>query len=103
MIFNFNFNWDINKAISNKKKHKIAFEEAIDVFKDPQALTIYDEDHSANEERWITLGICSISKVLLVVHTYVEYNDTQADIRIISARNATNKEKATYKGDIDER
>ena len=103
MIFNFNFNWDINKALSNKKKHKIAFEEAIDVFKDPKALTLYDDEHSIDEERWITLGMCSISKLVLVVHTYVEYSETQADIRIISARNATKNEKLTYEGDDDER
>lgn len=99
MKFGYNFNWDINKAISNKIKHKVTFEEATDVFKDPNALTIYDGEHSVNEERWITLGCCSKSKVLLVVHSYVEYSKTRADIRIISARNATDKEKATYQGE----
>jgi len=60
------------------------------------ALTIYDEEHSDTEERWITLGKTSKSNVLLVVHTYVEYNDNQANIRIISARKASNKEKRYY-------
>ena len=99
MKFNYNFNWDINKAITNKKKHKVTFEDAINVFKDPNALTLYDEEHSYNEERWITLGNCPKLNVLLVVHTYVEYNKTQAEIRIISARKATPKEIATYQGD----
>ena len=99
MIFNYSFNWDFNKAIINKAKHKITFEEAVDVFKDPNALTLYDAEHSQAEERWITLGQCSNLNILLVVHTYVEYNEAQAEIRIISARKATTKEKTTYQGD----
>jgi len=95
----FDFNWDVNKAITNKKKHKVTFEDAINVFKDKDALTLYDEEHSNNEERWLTLGNCLKLNVLLVVHTYIEYNDNKAEIRIISARKATHKEKATYQGD----
>ncbi|PCI61286.1 MAG: hypothetical protein COB35_06815 [Gammaproteobacteria bacterium] len=80
----------------NNVKHNVSFENAIEVFKDALALTIYDEEHSDTEERWITLGKTSNSNVLLVVHTYVEYNSNQTNIRIISARKASNKEKKYY-------
>ena len=84
------------KAKSNKAKHKVAFEEAVEVFKDAMAQTLFDEENSNYEEIWITLGKVANTSILLVVHTYIEYNENQADIRIISARKATAKEKQYY-------
>ncbi len=55
--------------------------------------------HSQSEERWITLGRCVESGILLVVHTFVEYNENLAEIRIISARKASKNEKRTYQGE----
>jgi len=50
------FDWATLKAESNLAKHGVSFEDAMTVFLDPRALTIFDEDHSDDEERWITLG-----------------------------------------------
>jgi uncharacterized DUF497 family protein len=52
----FVFDWDPDKAKSNLAKHGVSFEDAMNVFQDPNALTIFDEDGSAAEDRWITLG-----------------------------------------------
>ena len=53
----YNFEWDPVKAQANASKHGVTFEQAAGVFKDPMALTVFDEDNSNNEEdRWITLG-----------------------------------------------
>jgi hypothetical protein len=50
-MINYNFEWDPNKARSNQVKHGISFEEAATVFRDPQALSIFDDEHSSNEDR----------------------------------------------------
>lgn len=65
------FEWDPAKAKSNLAKHGISFNEAMGVFEDPLALTIADEDHSGEEERWITLGETKRGRLLLAVHTYL--------------------------------
>jgi uncharacterized DUF497 family protein len=49
------FEWDSQKARENLRKHRISFERAATIFRDPQALSIFDTDHSENEDRWITL------------------------------------------------
>lgn len=54
MMF-FDFDWDANKARANLKKHGVSFRLAASVFRDPLALTLFDEAHS-DDERWITLG-----------------------------------------------
>jgi uncharacterized protein len=54
--FFYDFDWDPIKAQTNITKHGVNFEEAVDVFRDPVALTISDEEHSESETRWITLG-----------------------------------------------
>lgn len=92
----YNFAWDINKAKLNFVKHKIAFDDAASVFNDPRALTIYDEEHNFNEERWITSGISKKGNIIVLVHTFVQIDDDTAAIRIISARKATKKEIIKY-------
>ncbi len=87
------FSWDPAKAESNKKKHKIAFEEATTVFYDPKAILLDDPDHSENEDRFLIVGMTWSSKTLIVSHCYWGSKD---EIRIISARRATRKEKTTY-------
>lgn len=42
------------------------------VFADPLALTIFDTEHGAEEDRWVTLGLSQPGKLLLVIHTHVE-------------------------------
>ena len=85
--------WDEAKAASNQKKHGITFTEAQSVFYDSYALLINDQDHSENEERFILLGLSFVSNMLVVCHCYREKDE---QLRIISARKATNKETAQY-------
>lgn len=89
------FEWDADKARQNKTKHDCSFEQAAGVFADKWELTLFDEDHSASEERWITLGEASPGEILVVVHTFREYNGIEV-VRIISARRATRLEEAQY-------
>ncbi len=93
---NYNFEWDLEKAKLNKKRHRLNFELAATVFKDPQALSVFDKEHSETEERWITMGIASNGNLIVVVHTFKEENDTSVRIRIISARKATRNEAKQY-------
>jgi uncharacterized DUF497 family protein len=86
-----NFEWDDNKARINLAKHRISFEEASTVFGDPLSLTIADPEHSEVEERFIIIGQSHQGKLLVVVHT--ERGD---NIRIISARRATRRERKAY-------
>ena len=66
------FEWDAKKAASNLRKHGVSFEEAAEVFRDPLALSLFDENHSQSEERWITLGQAGDRKLVVVVHTWRE-------------------------------
>ena len=95
-MINYRFEWDINKARSNLSKHKISFEDATYVFKDKNAISIWDEEHSEYEERWITIGMDKITRTLVVVHTYISLDENNCNIRIISARKATKKEQQIY-------
>ncbi len=95
----YNFEWDPVKAASNFNKHDVTFEQVIDVFKDPMALTLYeDDDSSTDEDRWVTMGLVKNQHYLLVVHTYKDQQGTSVTIRIISARRATKNEIKQYEG-----
>lgn len=96
MVINYDFDWDPEKANDNRKKHDVNFEEAATVFRDPKALSIFDPDHSENEDRWITLGISKIGRLLVVIHTFRKENDNTFKVRIISGRKATKREMKTY-------
>ena len=87
------FQWDENKNIINKKKHKISFEEAKTVFYDEEALLISDPEHSEEEERFIIMGQSFKANLLVVCHCYRE---SETVIRIISARKATRTEASQY-------
>jgi uncharacterized protein len=65
------FDWDPAKAAANLAKHGVAFEDAMEVFLDPLALTRPDPDVSV-EERWITIGTKRDTTLLLVVHTHAD-------------------------------
>jgi uncharacterized DUF497 family protein len=71
---NYNFEWDPNKAKSNISKHKISFEDATSVFKDENAISIFDDKHSLDEDRWITIGLDKKTRALVVIHTFIEIN-----------------------------
>lgn len=85
------FEWNIQKAENNLKKHHISFEEASTVFGDVLSITFPDTGHSLQEDRYLMVGLSDKYKVLVVSHTY--RNDS---IRIISAREATLKERKFY-------
>jgi uncharacterized DUF497 family protein len=86
-----NFEWDPGKARQNRRKHRISFEEAATIFGDPLAITYPDPDHSILEERFITVGLSRVNRVLIVAHT-----DRDQNIRIISARKTTDRERRHY-------
>jgi uncharacterized DUF497 family protein len=89
------FEWDEAKATANLKKHQVTFEEAKSIFFDEFAIQFFDEDHSYDEERFLMLGMSSGAKLLIVCHCE---RDHGAVIRIISARKATKRESAFYRG-----
>ena len=89
------FEWDAVKAAANLKKHPVSFEEAKSIFFDEFGVQFFDEAHSANEDRFLMLGMSSTARLLLVCHCE---RDHGATIRIISARKATQRESAFYKG-----
>ena len=89
------FDWDQAKANANSKKHGVTFEEARTVFFDEFAVQFFDEDHSSEEERFLLLGLSSDAKLLLVCHCEREPGNV---IRMISARKATKREAAHYRG-----
>ena len=73
--FLYEFEWDPVKAKENYSKHGVDFERAAQVFRDPLALTIPDEEHSVSEVRWITLGKDPMGQYLLVVHTFEQLSN----------------------------
>jgi len=92
----YNFEWNPNKAASNQAKHKVGFEEAATVFRDPEAITIFDPDHSETEERWLTIGISKNRRLLVVSHTFQKLDQETTRIRIISSRKTTKIESKQY-------
>jgi hypothetical protein len=85
------FEWNTNKAASNLLKHGVSFDEACTVFGDVLATTVIDLEHSAYEDRWLTTGVSSEGRVVVVWHT-----NRDAKIRIIGAREATAHERRVY-------
>jgi uncharacterized DUF497 family protein len=86
-----NFEWDPGKARLNRRKHRVSFQEAATVFGDPLAMTYSDPDHSMSEQRFITVGMSSAGRVLIVAHA-----DRSETVRVISARKTTKREQKQY-------
>jgi len=86
----------LNLISINIKKHQISFEKAMTIFRDSNAISVYDEEHSDNEERWITMGLDSDGVLFVVVHTFEQVSESVCKIRIISARKATKSEARQY-------
>ena len=80
----------------NLRKHGASFRLSTSVLRDPLALTIYDKDHSEDEERWITLGRAGNGQILVVIHTWKWIEPAEVQIRIISARKADRDEIRNY-------
>lgn len=85
------FEWDPRKAAGNLAKHAVSFEEAATVFGDPLGRIINDPRHSANEERYVPLGLSRRQHLLAVM--FAEHREA---IRIISALRATRRERRDY-------
>jgi len=85
------FEWDSEKAARNLAKHGVDFHEAATVFGDPLSVTVSDPDHSADETRFITVGLSALPRLLIVSHT-----DRGETVRIISARELTHGEREAY-------
>lgn len=83
------FEWNIDKANLNLKKHGVSFNEASTVFNDPLSVTF--PDPSYGEERYVIIGLSSASRILVVSLT-----DRADQVRIISAREATRNERRFY-------
>jgi uncharacterized DUF497 family protein len=90
------FEWDSRKASANLSKHGVKFETAATAFGDPSSLTIPDPDHSVMERRFITMGRAFDGKLLVVVHT-----DRGDNIRIVSARGASRRERKLFEEEIE--
>jgi uncharacterized DUF497 family protein len=88
------FAWDETKDRTNRRKHGVSFETALRVFDDPDAVS-YLDGIVDGEERWHTLGLVAGIVILLVVHTIEEQNGEE-EVRIISARKASSRERALY-------
>jgi uncharacterized DUF497 family protein len=88
------FEWDRDKAVSNRRKHGVSFDEAVTAFYDPLAATFPDPDHSAEEDRLITVAYSAQGRLLVVCHT-----ERGGAVRIISARRATPRERKRHEGE----
>lgn len=88
------FEWDPGNAAKNLATHGVSFEQAATVFRDVLSATGADPDHSFDEERFVTFGISTSGRLLVIAHT--DHDDT---IRIISARPATPSERKIYEED----
>jgi len=74
----------------------VAFDEAATTFRDSNALSIFDPDHSETEYRWVTMGISERGRLLIVNHTYRKEVEEEVTIRVFSSRKATKKETKKY-------
>lgn len=92
------FSWDVGKANLNLEKHGVSFEEAATVFSDPEGLDWHDIEHSREELRFKRLGKSSRGRILLVVYTIRRQYGDKETLRIISARQASHKERQVYAG-----
>jgi uncharacterized DUF497 family protein len=85
------FEWNALKAAANLRKHGVSFDEAASAFFDSLSVTGDDPDHSLDERRFVTFGISSSGRLLVVAHA--QHEDA---IRIITARLATRAERKLY-------
>ncbi len=85
------FEWHPEKERQNQRKHKVSFTEASTIFADPLSATVFDPDHSDEEDRFITIGFSISNRLLIVSHA-----DRDNIIRIISARELTAFERNEY-------
>jgi uncharacterized protein len=93
----YRFEWDSNKERVNVLKHDgVTFGLASTVLHDPLAITLYDDEHSDLEERWVSIGQAENGQTLVVVHTFVQIDAQHIEVRLISARKADKQERYDY-------
>jgi len=92
----YTFEWDPVKASDNLKKHRVGFDRAAEIILDPLTVSIPDEEHSEDEERWVSIGKDRRRSVLILIHTFLEISAEECRIRIISARKANKRETRQY-------
>lgn len=92
----YDFDWDPAKARSNQRKHGVSFNLATTVLRDPLAITIYDAEHSEDEDRWVTLGQAANGQLMVVIHTWTLIEAAEVKVRIVSARRADAGEARNY-------
>ena len=85
------FEFDPAKAAGNLKKQGVSFDEAATVFDDPLSSTLPDDQHSEDEDRFITVGMSAQQRLLFVVYT-----ERDSRIRLIGARLVTAAEREQY-------
>ena len=83
--------WDAEKAAANLRKHGVDFADAETGLRDEMAMTVADDDPM--EERFVTLGMDALGRLLVVVYEW-----RGDDVRLISARKATRAERRQYEG-----
>jgi uncharacterized DUF497 family protein len=86
-----NYQWDLKRAETNRKKHGIRFSDAVSVFSDERMITIEDDD--PDEQRFVAVGMDAFGRILVVVYSW-----RSEEIRIVSARRATKRERRQYEG-----
>lgn len=85
------FDWDAKKAASNLRKHRVSFEEAASAFGDVLATVYEDPDHSVRERRYLVIGTSEQGRLL-----HIAFADRGRQIRIITARKVTKRERELY-------
>jgi len=85
------FEWDEDKAESNRRKHKVTFDEAQTVFLDEFSITVPDTEHSQTEARFRIVGMSDMKRLLVV-----SFTGRGERMRLISARKARRSEIRDY-------
>jgi uncharacterized DUF497 family protein len=93
------FEWDLDKAATNFRKHGVAFDEASTVFGDKLARTDADLEHSEHEERFSTIGMSTNSRLVAVWHADRTDELGEYVVRIIGARPPTSAERRAYESE----
>ena len=93
----YRFDWDPVKEAGNIRKYGVSFRRGATVFRAPNQLSLYDEEHSEIEDRWVTMGINGGGVLRVVVHTFEQIGQDSIEIRVISVRKATKREAEQYR------
>ncbi len=93
MVHRMEAEWDPAKARANLRKHGVRFSDAVTALEDARAISVRDE--GADEERWVSIGMDSLVRILVVVYTWRDKR-----VRLISARPATRREAQQYEEGI---